>query len=49
MCLAFPKGRKPRSTSVQPDIMVLQGNILYVFDTATGKWSKGVAIKLPKK
>jgi hypothetical protein len=50
--LSLPEGAKVKiddSRSDSSDIMVLQGHTLYVFDTAFGKWSKGVAIKLPKK
>jgi RNA polymerase sigma factor (sigma-70 family) len=46
--LSLPEGAKLR-IDVGPDIMVLQDNILYVFNIVTGKWSKGVAIKLPNK
>jgi RNA polymerase sigma factor (sigma-70 family) len=47
--LSLPEGVNARIDISQGDIMVLQDNILYVFNTSTGKWSKGVAIKLPKR
>ena len=47
--LSLPEGAKAKIEPSQPDIMVLQDNILYVFNVSTGKWTKGVAIKLPKK
>ncbi len=47
--LSLPGVAKPRIDVTQPEVMVLQDNILYVFDPVIGKWSKGVAIKLPKK
>jgi hypothetical protein len=47
--LSLPEGAKVKIELGQSEIMVLQDNILYVFNIVTGKWSKGVAIKLPKK
>jgi hypothetical protein len=47
--LSLPEGERIKIDVMQPDVMVLRGNILYVFDATIGKWSKGVAIKLPKK
>jgi hypothetical protein len=47
--LSLPEGAKIKIDVAQADIMVLQNNVLHVFNTATGKWSKGVAIKLLKK
>jgi RNA polymerase sigma factor (sigma-70 family) len=47
--LSLPESAKPKIDVMGPDLMVLQDNILYVFNIVTGKWSKGVAIKLRKK
>jgi hypothetical protein len=47
--LGLPEGAKLRIDVMQDEVMVLQDNILYFFDPVIGKWSKGVAIKLPKK
>jgi hypothetical protein len=47
--LGLPERAKPRIDVMQSEIMVLHDNILYVFDPVIGRWSKGIAIKLPKK
>ncbi len=40
---------KARANLSETSIQVLQGNMLYVFSFKQGRWSKGVAIKLPPK
>ena len=47
--LSLSGAEKPKVDLYGGDIMVLQGNKLYVFDVLVGKWSEGVAIKLPTK
>jgi hypothetical protein len=47
--LSLPGGEKPKVDLSGGEIMVLQGNTLYVFDALVGKWSVGIAIKLPAR
>ncbi len=38
---------KPRASVRENNVQVLQGDMLYVFNVRPGKWSKGIAIKVP--
>jgi hypothetical protein len=47
--LQLTGAEKARARLSENNIQVLQGNMLYIFNLRQGRWSKGVAIKLPPK